>query len=137
MTDYNSGLFAIKEYRESISQDDFNKAVRKVAESKKLYVFNLYIQLTNVWIILIFIQRGKARLSKIVIWINVLWMAFGLSMIHKNQYHPCTIDNHPHSIGVVQAKRNKIVVRERSNYLKSVHRATLPSNSLIKLTLIN
>ena len=48
MTDYNSGLFAIKEYRESISQDDFNKAVRKVAESKKLYVFNLYIQLTNV-----------------------------------------------------------------------------------------
>ena len=31
-----SGLFAIKDYRESINQDDFNKAVRKVAESKKL-----------------------------------------------------------------------------------------------------
>lgn len=33
---YCSGLFAIKEYRDSISQDDFNGAVRKVAESKKL-----------------------------------------------------------------------------------------------------
>lgn len=32
----NSGLFAIKDYRESINQDDFNKAVRKVAEAKKL-----------------------------------------------------------------------------------------------------
>jgi 26S proteasome regulatory subunit T4 len=32
----DSGLFAIKDYRESISQDDFNGAVRKVAESKKL-----------------------------------------------------------------------------------------------------
>lgn len=32
----DSGLFAIKDYREAISQDDFNKAVRKVAESKKL-----------------------------------------------------------------------------------------------------
>lgn len=31
-----AGLFAIKDYRESVSQDDFNKAVRKVAESKKL-----------------------------------------------------------------------------------------------------
>ncbi|KAI6785961.1 uncharacterized protein J7T54_006300 [Emericellopsis cladophorae] len=31
-----AGLFAIKDYRESISQDDFNGAVRKVAESKKL-----------------------------------------------------------------------------------------------------
>ena len=31
-----SGLFAIKDYRDSINQDDFNKAVRKVAESKKL-----------------------------------------------------------------------------------------------------
>lgn len=30
------GLFAVKEERESINQDDFNKAVRKVAESKKL-----------------------------------------------------------------------------------------------------
>lgn len=30
-----SGLFAIKDYRDSINQDDFNKAVRKVAESKK------------------------------------------------------------------------------------------------------
>ena len=30
------GLFAIKDYRDSINQDDFNKAVRKVAESKKL-----------------------------------------------------------------------------------------------------
>lgn len=32
----HSGLFAIKDYRDAISQDDFNKAVRKVAESKKL-----------------------------------------------------------------------------------------------------
>lgn len=31
-----SGLFAIKDYRDSINQDDMNKAVRKVAESKKL-----------------------------------------------------------------------------------------------------
>lgn len=31
-----SGLFAIKDYRDSISQDDFNGAVRKVAEAKKL-----------------------------------------------------------------------------------------------------
>ncbi|KAK4696649.1 26S proteasome regulatory subunit T4, partial [Lecanoromycetidae sp. Uapishka_2] len=31
-----AGLFAIKDYRDSINQDDFNKAVRKVAESKKL-----------------------------------------------------------------------------------------------------
>lgn len=31
-----SGLFAIKDYRDAVSQDDFNKAVRKVAESKKL-----------------------------------------------------------------------------------------------------
>ena len=33
---YYRGLFAIKDYRDSINQDDFNKAVRKVAESKKL-----------------------------------------------------------------------------------------------------
>ena len=33
---FHSGLFAIKDYRDSINQDDFNKAVRKVAESKKL-----------------------------------------------------------------------------------------------------
>ena len=33
---YCRGLFAIKDYRDSINQDDFNKAVRKVAESKKL-----------------------------------------------------------------------------------------------------
>ena len=32
----NSGLFAIKDYREAINQDDFSKAVRKVAEAKKL-----------------------------------------------------------------------------------------------------
>jgi 26S proteasome regulatory subunit T4 len=32
----HSGLFAIKDYRDAISQDDFNKAVRKVAEAKKL-----------------------------------------------------------------------------------------------------
>lgn len=32
----NSGLFAIKDYRDSVNQDDFNKAVRKVMESKKL-----------------------------------------------------------------------------------------------------
>ncbi|KAJ6783886.1 hypothetical protein PWT90_04936 [Aphanocladium album] len=31
-----AGLFAIKDYRESINQDDFNKAVRKLAEAKKL-----------------------------------------------------------------------------------------------------
>ena len=31
-----SGLFAIKDYRDFVNQDDFNKAVRKVAESKKL-----------------------------------------------------------------------------------------------------
>ena len=31
-----SGLFAIKDYRDAINQDDFNKAVRKVAEAKKL-----------------------------------------------------------------------------------------------------
>lgn len=31
-----AGLFAIKDYRDAINQDDFNKAVRKVAESKKL-----------------------------------------------------------------------------------------------------
>jgi 26S proteasome regulatory subunit T4 len=33
---FSSGLFAIKDYRDAINQDDFNKAVRKVAESKKL-----------------------------------------------------------------------------------------------------
>jgi 26S proteasome regulatory subunit T4 len=32
----HSGLFAIKDYRDAVSQDDFNKAVRKVAEAKKL-----------------------------------------------------------------------------------------------------
>ena len=31
-----AGLSAIKDYRDSVNQDDFNKAVRKVAESKKL-----------------------------------------------------------------------------------------------------
>lgn len=31
-----SGLFAIKADRDAINQDDFNKAVRKVAEAKKL-----------------------------------------------------------------------------------------------------
>jgi 26S proteasome regulatory subunit T4 len=36
LTKLRSGLFAIKAERESISQDDFNKAVRKVAEAKKL-----------------------------------------------------------------------------------------------------
>lgn len=36
LTRDNSGLFAIKDYRDAINQDDFNKAVRKVAESKKL-----------------------------------------------------------------------------------------------------
>jgi len=47
-----AGLFAIKDYRDSVNQDDFNKAVRKVAESKKLegtsrkvYSFILLIQL--------------------------------------------------------------------------------------------
>ena len=34
--DDSRGLFAIKDYREAINQDDFNKAVRKVAEAKKL-----------------------------------------------------------------------------------------------------
>lgn len=33
---FPSGLFAIKDYRDAVNQDDFNKAVRKVAESKKL-----------------------------------------------------------------------------------------------------
>lgn len=33
---YFSGLFAIKDYRDAVNQDDFNKAVRKVAETKKL-----------------------------------------------------------------------------------------------------
>jgi 26S proteasome regulatory subunit T4 len=33
---FDSGLFAIKDYRDAVNQDDFNKAVRKVAESKKL-----------------------------------------------------------------------------------------------------
>lgn len=32
----HSGLFTIKDYRDAINQDDFNKAVRKVAEAKKL-----------------------------------------------------------------------------------------------------
>jgi 26S proteasome regulatory subunit T4 len=32
----HSGLFAIRDYRDAVNQDDFNKAVRKVAESKKL-----------------------------------------------------------------------------------------------------
>lgn len=31
-----SGLFTIKDYRDALNQDDFNKAVRKVAEAKKL-----------------------------------------------------------------------------------------------------
>ena len=31
-----AGLFAIKDYRDAVNQDDFNKAARKVAESKKL-----------------------------------------------------------------------------------------------------
>jgi 26S proteasome regulatory subunit T4 len=29
-------LSAIKDYRDAINQDDFNKAVRKMAETKKL-----------------------------------------------------------------------------------------------------
>lgn len=33
---FHSGLLAIKDYRDAVKQDDFNKAVRKVAESKKL-----------------------------------------------------------------------------------------------------
>ena len=36
LINHHSGLFAIKDYRDSINQDDFNKAVRKMAESKKL-----------------------------------------------------------------------------------------------------
>jgi len=32
----NSGFFAIRDERESINQEDLNKAVRKVAEAKKL-----------------------------------------------------------------------------------------------------
>lgn len=39
LTLYSSGLFAIKDYRDAVNQDDFNKAVRKVAESKKLGKF--------------------------------------------------------------------------------------------------
>lgn len=30
------GLFAIKDYRDAVNQDDFNKAVRKLGEAKKL-----------------------------------------------------------------------------------------------------
>lgn len=30
------GLFAIKDSRDAINQDDFNKAVRKLVEAKKL-----------------------------------------------------------------------------------------------------
>jgi hypothetical protein len=30
------GLFAIKDYRDAVNQDDFNKAVRKLVEAKKL-----------------------------------------------------------------------------------------------------
>lgn len=33
---FASGLFAIKDYRDAVNQDDFNKAVRKLAEAKKL-----------------------------------------------------------------------------------------------------
>lgn len=33
---YIRGLFAIKDYRDAVNQDDFNKAVRKLAEAKKL-----------------------------------------------------------------------------------------------------
>lgn len=36
LTLLHSGLFAIKDYRDAVNQDDFNKAVRKVAEAKKL-----------------------------------------------------------------------------------------------------
>jgi len=36
MINAHSGLFAIRDERDAIGQDDFNKAVRKVAESKKL-----------------------------------------------------------------------------------------------------
>lgn len=36
LTSRNSGLFAIKDYRDAINQDDLNKAVRKVGEAKKL-----------------------------------------------------------------------------------------------------
>lgn len=36
LTGPDSGLLAIKDERDSINQDDFNSAVRKVAESKKL-----------------------------------------------------------------------------------------------------
>ena len=32
----SSGFFAIRDERESINQEDLNKAVRKVAEAKKL-----------------------------------------------------------------------------------------------------
>jgi 26S proteasome regulatory subunit T4 len=32
----SSGLFAIKADRDAINQDDFNKAVRKLGEAKKL-----------------------------------------------------------------------------------------------------
>ena len=36
LTDNDRGFFAIKDEREAVNQDDFNKAVRKVAEAKKL-----------------------------------------------------------------------------------------------------
>ena len=35
-TRFDSGLFALKAERDAINQDDLNRAVRKVAESKKL-----------------------------------------------------------------------------------------------------
>lgn len=36
LTPILSGMFAIRDYRDAINQDDFSKAVRKMAESKKL-----------------------------------------------------------------------------------------------------
>jgi 26S proteasome regulatory subunit T4 len=36
LTSTYRGLFAIKAEREAINQDDFNKAVRKMVEAKKL-----------------------------------------------------------------------------------------------------
>lgn len=36
LTPILSGMFAIRDYRDAINQDDFSKAVRKMAENKKL-----------------------------------------------------------------------------------------------------
>lgn len=65
-----SGLFAIKDYRDAVNQDDFNKAVRKVAESKKLgksssFSNRLGTQANAK-------KRGETRVSKALIPLNAI-----------------------------------------------------------------